>query len=926
MLKDTHFPGNTEIPPQPLPPLAAKVDIRSKEVDFITPERIKACINSFKPRKGAGPSGLKPAVFQHFGNKALVRLANLYKASYLLGKQPECFKTVRIIFIPKPGRPDYSVAKAHRPISLMNFIMKIMEKFLLWHHEDTILKDNPLEGEQHGFTKAKSCDSAITNIVSHVEMAMIRDEYSVLALLDVEGAFDNATYQSMLQPLREKGTPINYISWIQDFLQCRKSTMDVKGVHRDIYHTRGTPQGGCSSPYLWNCVVNELIKAIKPLQTLHIVCYADDVAMTCQGPDLADCIKRLQEGLDAVVQWAQSHSLSMSHSKSEIMILTKKRKYFSIVESVPQVKLGPHPVPYAFGSIRYLGVWLDRKLDWTDHVRTKCAKVKKLLMKAITSTGSGWGLKPYQGRYFWEALGRTVLTFGCLAWQHACRKKSIRNRLRSIQRLGFKLMAPFRRGTPTSGLELIFNCPPVEVYVKRMATKAYFRTLQHAPYTVEQMKTTVTSRISHRSWIHQLICDQGLDYLEGPLDEVPLHRRWDRKFRIDEHSMSLKNLHRGRPDLRGVAIYTDGSKNSKGNTETGAGVAILDGGNLSIDSEGAEQIYSYHLGRQTTVFQSELFAQKMAANLIINSSADDDGGWVCGRPVTIYSDSQASILALKNIWVKSLLVQQTLDLLDQAAGHCKELTIKWVQAHEGYKGNELADRAAKQGRDSPAAPDWETPLLAKAVMHSEIDKMVTRLWEQTWDEVIGCRQTRYWFPKGPRKDFVKDIAFLSKTICGQLIQLVTGHTYLKRHQAIIDESERQRIIQITGNTADNGEEIIDAPDPTCSLCHQGEETPQHFLSDCEALGTLRLSIFGKEELVAPGEIPDFSDLPVHKVVSFFREAGRRESISSLSMRPHMEENIPTDLPGVSDNQSLKDRQKHYTAKGNKLMASYLYHM
>ena len=39
----------------------------------------------------------------------------------------------------------------------------------------------------------------------------------------------------------------------------------------------------------------------------------------------------------------------------------------------------------------------------------------------------------------------------------------------------------------------------------------------------------------------------------------------------------------------------------------------------------------------------------------------------------------------------------------------------------------------------------------------------------------------------------------------------------------------------------------------------------------------------------------------------------------------MEENIPTDLPGVSDNQSLKDRQKHYTAKGDKLMASYLYH-
>ena len=76
----------------------------------------------------------------------------------------------------------------------MNFIMKIMEKFLLWHHEDTILIDDPLEAEQHGFVKAKSCDSAITNIVSHVEYAMVRDDFAILALLDVAGAFDNADF------------------------------------------------------------------------------------------------------------------------------------------------------------------------------------------------------------------------------------------------------------------------------------------------------------------------------------------------------------------------------------------------------------------------------------------------------------------------------------------------------------------------------------------------------------------------------------------------------------------------------------------------------------------------------------------------------------------------------------------------------------
>ena len=104
LLKDTHFPGNTTTQPPPTKPLATVVDIKSKKAAFITPDRVKTIIQSFKPRKGAGPDGLKPAVFQAFGPSALQRLTNLFKASYLLGVQPDHFKQVRIIFIPKPER------------------------------------------------------------------------------------------------------------------------------------------------------------------------------------------------------------------------------------------------------------------------------------------------------------------------------------------------------------------------------------------------------------------------------------------------------------------------------------------------------------------------------------------------------------------------------------------------------------------------------------------------------------------------------------------------------------------------------------------------------------------------------------------------------------------------------------------------------
>ena len=100
MLRDKHFPGNSTDEPPPTQPLATRVDITSPEAAFITPERVKWCIKSFKPRSGAGHDGLRPACFQHLGPKALQRLTNLFKASYLLGIQPKHFKLVRVIFIP----------------------------------------------------------------------------------------------------------------------------------------------------------------------------------------------------------------------------------------------------------------------------------------------------------------------------------------------------------------------------------------------------------------------------------------------------------------------------------------------------------------------------------------------------------------------------------------------------------------------------------------------------------------------------------------------------------------------------------------------------------------------------------------------------------------------------------------------------------
>ena len=94
--------------------------------------------------------------------------------------------------------------------------------------------------------------------------------------------------------------------------------------------------------------------------------------------------------------------------------------------------------------------------------------------------------------------------------------------------------------------------------------------------------------------------------------------------------MSAKNPTRGIPDIRGVNIYTDGSKDSN---SSGAGVVIREGGNTTTNSDGGERIYSYNLGKNTTVFQSEVFAQKMAATLI-TAPMEASAGLVMARSLS----------------------------------------------------------------------------------------------------------------------------------------------------------------------------------------------------------------------------------------------------------------------------------------------------
>jgi hypothetical protein len=64
---------------------------------------------------------------------------------------PIAWRQVKVTFIPKPGKANYTEAKAYCPISLSSFLLKTMEKLVDRHIRDEIMRLRPLHRYQFAY-------------------------------------------------------------------------------------------------------------------------------------------------------------------------------------------------------------------------------------------------------------------------------------------------------------------------------------------------------------------------------------------------------------------------------------------------------------------------------------------------------------------------------------------------------------------------------------------------------------------------------------------------------------------------------------------------------------------------------------------------------------------------------------------------------
>jgi hypothetical protein len=159
---------------------------------------------------------------------------------------PVVWRQFKVTFIPKPGKLDYTEAKAYRPITLLSFLLKTMEKLVDRHIRDSALRIYPLHRNQHAYQRGKSTETALHNVVTHAEYAIDHKDIALGAFLDVEGAIDRTSFDTIKQAAERHGIEPAICRWICAMLESWNISATLAGETLRASMARGCLQGrGC---------------------------------------------------------------------------------------------------------------------------------------------------------------------------------------------------------------------------------------------------------------------------------------------------------------------------------------------------------------------------------------------------------------------------------------------------------------------------------------------------------------------------------------------------------------------------------------------------------------------------------------------------------------------------------------------------------
>jgi hypothetical protein len=290
------------------------------------------------------------------------------------------------------------------------------------------------------------------------------------------------------------GASAEVVTLIADYLSFRKQRVKVGSTHSDWNDiVKGVPQGSILGPLIFNIFINDIFHTVN-VHGGSLFNYADDNTVLFTGNDLNQLSSLINVTASDLINWCKINQMEANPSKFQILIANEQNSIdFTLndttVQSSPSVKL--------------LGVTLDHKLNFNEHVNSLILKASRQLNCLIRLSRT---LSTNVKLLLYKSFILSNFNYCPAVWHH-CGSTNTKN----LERLQYRALKYVFNDFDASyeSLLTLSNLPTLHLSRLRfIACEVYKAINQNSPNFIKSMFTKPIHSYSLRSVKSNKLCVQ----------------------------------------------------------------------------------------------------------------------------------------------------------------------------------------------------------------------------------------------------------------------------------------------------------------------------------------------------------------------------------------------------------------------------------